>query len=273
MKAAFNIIPSETPNGSLNLLVEIGEHGVYFIWFTKDPISVKGLSFYNLNETNTLADIKTIFNSLDSLLSGLSSVTVCYDFKQSLLIPASYHEEMIIEKALSLVYGDDNNVALNNDLVTSAQVYVHYRVPSGVGAFIEERFPKGTIFHSTSLQLELLNNSQNLLYCIFYHNSLKLILYKEGKLQVVQQFNYTSPQDAAYHLLNTCEQFALKPASVNLRLSGMVDAHSKLYAELHNYFLNIEFEKFAEAISIPNEMKELPNHFFSHLISLAVCVS
>ena len=164
-------------------------------------------------------------------------------------------------------------MVLNNDLVTSAIIYNHYRIPKEIAAVFTERFPKAVFFHSTSLQLEQLNQETDLLYCIIYHNSLKTILYKEGKLQIVQQFNYTIPEDVAYHLLNICEQFAVKPSEIPLRLSGMIDEHSKLYIELYNYFLNIHFENVADGIYTTDEMKTLPAHFFSHLTSLALCVS
>jgi len=273
LKAAFNIPPATTGNDSLNLIVEAGDHGIYFLWFIKAPFSVKGLVAYNFTDGGNITEIKNIFSSLDGSLSGLSSTTICYDFKQSVLIPAKYNQEEIAEKSLSLVYGDDNNVVLNADKVTSANIHVHYRIPAGIDALLTRQFPKADVFHTTSLQLEMLNQEKDLLYCIFYHNSLKLVLYKEGKLQIVQQFGYTIPEDAAYHLLNACEQFGVKPAEVKLRLSGMIDEHSKLYMELHNYFLNISFEAVADGIITSGDMKEFPAHFFSHLISLALCVS
>jgi hypothetical protein len=273
LKAAFNIPHAITGNNSLSLLIEAGDHGIYFLWFIKAPFSVKGLVAYNFTEGVTATDIKNIFDSLDGSLSGLSSTTICYDFKQSILIPAKYNQEEIAEKSLSLVYGDNSNVVLNADKVTSANIHVHYRIPAGIDALFGKHFPKAAIFHATSLQLEMLNQEKDLLYCIFYHDSLKLILYKDGKLQIVQQFNYTIPDDAAYHLLNACEQFGIKPSEIKLRLSGMIDEHSKLYMELRNYFLNISFEAVADGIITTSDMKEFPAHFFSHLISLALCVS
>ena len=168
---------------------------------------------------------------------------------------------------------EDDTVILNKDLVTSASIYNHYRIPKQIEVVFAQRFPKADIFHATSLQLEQLSQEKDLLYCIIYHNILKVILYKDGKLQVVQQFSYTSPEDAAYHLLNVCEQFAVKPSETKLRLSGMVDEHSKLYVGLSNYFLNICFENVADGLYVQEELKELPAHFFSHLTALALCVS
>lgn len=273
MKAAFNIPPPATGNDQVSLLIEAADHGISFLWFMKVPFSVKGLISYNFADANLTSDMRFILSSLENYLAGLSSATICYDFKESLLVPEKYNQGAMSEQALSLVYGENDQTVLNNDLVTSAIIYNHYRVPKAIATVFSERFPKAAIFHSTSLQLEQLNQEKNLLYCIIYLNTIKAILYKEEKLQIVQQFKYNSPEDVAYHLLNICEQFGAKPSDIELRLSGMVDEQSKLYIELYNYFLNVKFENVAEGIYTADELKELPAHFFSHLISLALCVS
>ncbi|MEO8769191.1 MAG: DUF3822 family protein [Ferruginibacter sp.] len=273
MKAAFNIPSEGTGNSSLSLLIEAGDHGISFIWFTKAPFLVKGVAVYNIVDGYTAMDIRNIFNSQEIYLTGLSSVTICYDFKESILIPEKYNHAAINEEALSLIYGEDDNVILNKDLVTSASIYNHYRIPKQIEVVFAQRFPKADIFHATSLQLEQLSQEKNLLYCVIYHNVLKAILYKDGKLQIVQQFGYISPEDVAYYLLNVCEQFGVKPTETKLRLSGMVDEHSKLYMGLCNYFLDISFENVADNIYAQEELKKLPAHFFSHLTALALCVS
>ncbi|MEO6668685.1 MAG: DUF3822 family protein [Ferruginibacter sp.] len=272
MKTAFNIPPTVKEISSLNLLIEAGDHDISLIWFTKDPFSIKGLAVYNIRDAYAQSDIREIFSLQNSWLSGLSSVTICYDFKESILVPGKY-SSAIDEEALSLMYGEDHNVIMNKDLVTSAGIYNHYRVPKQIEAAFSQRFPRADVFHASSLQLEQLNQEKDLLYCILYHNTLKAILYKDGKLQIVQQFSYAIPEDVAYHLLNVCEQFAVKPDETKLRLTGMVDEHSKLFVELHSYFEDICFENVADGIYLPDEIKELPSHFFSHLTALALCVS
>lgn len=273
MKAAFNISPSASEINTLHLLVETGAQRISFTWFNKAPFVVKGLITYNHPEQLTGVDIKNIISSHESLMQGTVSTTICYDFKESVLVPGKYNYNSMSEDALALMYGRRNDVVLNNDFITSANIYNHYRIPSEMEQVFSEKFPRADIFHSTSLQLEQLTQEKDLLYCILYQHSLKTILFKEGVLQVVQQFNYTTPEDVAYHLLNTCEQFSVKPSEVDLRLSGMVDEQSRLYGEMYNYFQNISFQNVADGIYVSEEIKALPAHFFSHLTALAICVS
>ena len=98
------------------------------------------------------------------------------------------------------------------------------------------------------------------------------MLSRQGKLQVVQNFEYHDADDCVFHLLNVCKGFETEPDSVVLHVNGMIDEKSGLYAAIYKYFLNIEFEKLPDGYTYDEAIKELPPHFFSHLFSLATCV-
>ena len=272
MKAAFDIFPDVSGTISHHLLIETGSYGISLLWFTKDPFKVAGVATYNFPDDEIVMNLQTILKSVEGLLNQLLSVTICYDFKKSILVPAQYDHSSVHEETLSLVYGEVNNAAINKDFITSANIYNYYSVPKEVHSVLSGKFPAATVFHSSSLQLELLNNTTGLLYCILFHNVLKVILYKEGKLQIVQQFNYRTPEDVLYHLLNVCERHHISPSESELRLTGMIDEHSKLYMELYQYFLNITFENPADTVYTSPGFKNFPAHFFSHLTALASCV-
>ncbi|MBS1741464.1 MAG: DUF3822 family protein [Bacteroidetes bacterium] len=272
MKASFNI-PVSGDVSKQDLLIEISEHGCFLLWFTRTPFTVTGLSLYHFSTLPAAEDILKILDEQGSNSINAGTVTITYDYKHSVLIPSAFHQKQISEAAISLLYGNCENFAYNQDSITSAEIYNHYRVPEAVASLVEKKFPKSTVFHSTSLQLELFNNEKDLLYCIFFQSSLKIILIKDSVLQLVQQYNYSLPVDAAYHLLNACEQFDVRPSEIPLRLCGMIEEKSKLYAEIHNYFLDINFDSPADTKFANDELSALPLHFFSHLTRLASCVS
>ena len=98
------------------------------------------------------------------------------------------------------------------------------------------------------------------------------MLCKDGKLQVIQNFNYTHADDCVFHLLNVCKGFEVNPDSVTLHINGMIDKNSALYTTVYKYFLNIEFDTMPEGFSYYEKIKDHPTHFFSHLFALASCV-
>ena len=273
MKAAFNIPPAITGNSSLHLLIEAGSYGISFIWFRKDAFFVEGIMIYNISDGRLEDQLKIILDSEAQLLAGLSSITISYNFKESLLVPEKFNYTTDNEKVLSLLYDFDSGAFTNHDLITSAKIYNYYRVPESIKEVLSARFPGANIFHSTSLQLEQMHNTNDGLYCIIFHNSFKVFLFKENKLQLVQQFNYVSSEDVVYHLLNVCEQHYISPLEVQLKLTGMIEEDSALYAALYKYFVNITFENDGYDSYLHDEIRQLPPHFFSHLTALALCVS
>ena len=277
MKAAFNILPVKTENEPLHLLVEAGSYGISFIWFTKAPADIKGLAVYNFvhsvspdeiaEEINNVLRSQPVFSELNA------SVTICYDFKESLLVPGEYHKEETDKAMLGLLYDSDNSSDTKTDTVRDINIFNAYAVDKRIAAVLTGKFPGAAIYHSTSLHLEKMKPSGQYLHCIIFHNTLKVFLFKEGALQLVQQFTYDKPVDVTYHLLNCCGQYDLKATDVSLQLSGMIDAHSILYNELYKYFLNISFQQQDRSITVHDRIKFYPEHFFSHLIALASCVS
>jgi hypothetical protein len=98
------------------------------------------------------------------------------------------------------------------------------------------------------------------------------VLRKNGQLQVIQNFEFNTPEDAIYHLLNICQSFETDATQTILTVSGMVDADSNLYNELHKYFLQINFADLPDNFKYTEEIKNYPVHYFSHLFATAICV-
>ena len=135
---------------------------------------------------------------------------------------------------LSLVYAADGNSSTITESVKDLPVVNIFSVHKKIEAVLSVQFPDAIVHHATSLQLDKsTGNDATFLYGIFYHNCIKVLLFDGTSLKVVQQFNYNTPVDAAYHLLNCCHQYNFQPAEISLVLSGMIDEQSKLYNELY----------------------------------------
>ena len=275
MKAAFNILPVKNENERLYLLIEAGDYGISFTWYSKDPLDVKGLTVYNFTWSTTAAE-KAI--ELESILASNAvfnekneSVHICYDFKESILVPAAFYKPGTEKALLELMHDTDNNSIIKSELI--ADKFNTYAVENKIETLLLNRFPDAKTHHSTTLQLQNGFPAGDQLFCIIFHNTIKVILSRDGALQIVQHFSYAGHTDAAYHLLNCCEQYKLKSTAVTLHLSGLVDTSSMLYNELYKYFLNIEFDRIQDGINLQERIKFYPLHYFSHLTTLISCVS
>jgi hypothetical protein len=264
------------------MVVEVGWYGISFVWYKKEPISLEGILAYNFNEGITAYElgshIESITNKESIFSSTFKSVLFFYNFKESLLIPGKYFDESHINHQLNIVYGTATNSIIRNDLINQSisnssdgEIYNCYRIPEEVHDAISNKFPAAETFHSTSKQIVCKETFD--IYCIVFHNTIKVFIFKNKQVQFVQQFQYKTPEDVVYHLLNSCDKYNVVINEAILIVSGMIDVQSNLYHELYKYFLNINFRNIPDEVLLTKEMKDFPTHFFSHIIALAKCVS
>ena len=271
MKIAFKIEPSADKNVALHLITEVGDTDISFIIFSKTPFKIEGLFSMNF-EKNTLPDnyvdeLKKYIHETACLQEiNLTSSKIFYNFSQSLLIPEQYFIEDEKEQILDELFGQDKTRICFQESCQKQAIKNIYSVPAVIHNSFLELYPSGKFTHSTSYQIN--NNKDSILHCIIYNSSIKIIFFKEGQLQIVQYFNYTTPADVCYHILNVAERFETTASSLTLSLSGMIDIDSTLYQELYKYFLHIKFAETAGVV-FSESFEELPAHFYHHLTALA----
>lgn len=273
MKTAFKIQPEFSSPRECHLLIEAGRDGISLLWYSKDPLRIEGLFVYQAQKNS--ADI-TLAEDIQKLLASENlphyhSAVICYNFKEALIVPDEYYQAHREAELLSTVYGEMPGNMYFSEPVDGINAVNIYRVPEVVNDALNNRFFAAATRHSNSLQVPFHKNK--MLYCIVYNSYIKVILFNQATLQLVQLYDYSTPSDVAYHLLNICTQHQISPAEVVLTLSGFIDKESNLYEELYRYFLNIEMDELPEEIEIPADIRVHPDHFFSFLISLVKCVS
>ncbi len=276
MKIAFKIPPVTTNFSELHLVVETGKENISFLIFSKNPFSVEGFYSFNLDKNISPVEyagaIKNIIEHDDLLKQHYATVNIFYNFNISTLIPAAYFVEEEKNNVCDVIFGHDKTAICFHENVKGHNIKILYRVPEKIYETLNSLFPKNIFAHSTSEQISFTDNNAASLQCIIYHNSIKILLFKNNQIQLVQYFDYETPADVCYHLLNVCERFQISTAEVNLVLSGMIDKDSSLYTEIYKYFLHVSFSTASTEINISEHLKELPPHFYHHLTALALCV-
>ncbi len=275
MNTAFKILPVEKPTRPHQLLIEIGWEHVSLLYFSKAPYQVNGLCVFQFSKNITaidLADELQAFFQLEQL-PAVENVYVCYDFKETTLLPAGMYKENMLAEILNVIFPVNNRASNFAELIKGLEIAVAYQVDNRIESVINQQFPSADLQHSLALRLPSLVATQDLFYCIVYQYSIRVILFKNGELQIAQLFDYATPTDVAYHLLNACTQHGISPEQVTLTLSGLIDKKSNLYDELYRYFMTIELSQNDADVEIAQAITQYPEHFFSHLISLGKCVS
>lgn len=271
MKTACNIPVQHEPNKHLDLLIEIGQKGISCLWHRTQPFCVEGLLVYTFDEfENHIDKIRELIFSAAIKEKVSGKISVAYNFNESMLVPEKFFNTQLSDEMLFLQFGDNQDYVLGTNHMKALSIYNLYRVPLRVHAMLKEAFPNARDFHSTTIQASKKMDG-DVISCIVFYETIKVLLYKEGALQFVQQFNYKTPEDAVYHLLNSCQQHDMHQEKIKLRLSGMIVKDSFLFESLYNYFLDIDVEEPSGEYTASSGISELPSHFLNHLTELATC--
>ncbi|MEO6406832.1 MAG: DUF3822 family protein [Ferruginibacter sp.] len=272
MNNLFKILPAAEAATGLHLLAEADETGIAFVFFRTSPFIAEGMLWYQYERDQT--DTAKL-NALETLLREepfngrpFLSVTLCFNGKETVLIPKKYYDASGAAAMLDLHYGEEKNASISSEKINKPEAILAYKIDSGLSAIWTSRFPGSSIRHSSALQINHFSITDNVLVCIVSPGNCKIIVYKNGLLQLEQKFDYMVPADVVYHLLNACTQFEMSPEEVTVLLSGLIESSSSLYKEIYKYFMHVKFDE-AATENASEAFMQYPPHYFSNLIHLA----
>lgn len=272
MTPSFNIRSTISSTAQTHLLVEVGRQGISFTVREGNAL-FSNVVCYHFETGDDIADqLQQILAAEELLQQSFTKTDIVWLFADSVLVPHEYFNSSATKETLELVYGDAEQGEIKTDFLFRHNMHNIYRVPTAVESIVKAKFPYANQSHLYSLLPELAGKKDKQLFAIFYPRQLTAVLMINGNVQVMQTFSYANGRDAAYHLLNVCQQFDSSPDETQLHLSGMIDERSNLYSELYKYFLHLQFEPLPQSFEYADGIKEHPQHFFSHLFATAACV-
>jgi hypothetical protein len=275
LKIAFKIPPTTNSFLDSNLLLELNNNEMSFIIYSTKTIEVQGFFKYefekNIIDDHYANELKNIIANQSLLKENFNTVKIYYNFSKSTLVPTHFFVQSENANVLSLMFGEDKGNYSFDDKASQNEIKVVYRVPIVIHDLCKSTFSNALFYHSTSLQIQKNKFTEDTVECMVYTNYVKVILYKNSDVAIVQYFEYAIAGDVVYHLLNICERFNISASNVHLIISGLVDEQSALYVEMYKYFLNVSFAQLPIHVAVAENLTELPLHFYTNLTALALC--
>lgn len=272
----FEIIPQNfQQNGTSQLLLEVGNQHIACLVKDNDQKYVAIELF--THTTDEAVDFERVLESAmreSKLLNySYSSTEVFINNELAILVPSYKFNKDISEDYLRIAFGDDGKFVKGYDAIETDPVIMNvFRIPAQWQNALAERFHFQTVHHVYSCILKSnLRNSlpRETLFVQFYHSHIIASAFKDGKLMIIQSFNYSGPDDILYYLLSLCRQLDLNGPGLSVRVSGMIETDSNLYKELVKYFDDVQ----PEAINADNvhaPVGDYPAHYFTPICKLAV---
>lgn len=272
----YSIVPSVIDGldeSSCRLFIKMNERLLHYI-IVDGNNTVAVLKYYHIVQGGpSVGDWLDELMVVDGLLSKQwSSVKIIYTVPEAQLVPSFLQYDRCSFELAELVAGNLRRGITLTGKAEGVDIYAVYQVPPAIHRFFKEQFPAAHIVHYYDL-LVLTEDQQEGVYAEFYPSELLVKIIKNGQLQLIQNYTYQTPEDAAFYLLSLYAMCDFSPEELPLQISGMIVADSAVYNELLKYFRTIEAAVAPASIALSNGFEDYPAHFFSPAFNLVLCAS
>jgi len=281
LKPSFRILLKDFihPNPeAMRLSVDAGPHHLSLTLVLINDQKIVGFESYNLPHTEKEEEILAILTESPLAEMNYGSVSITFNTEEFVLMPDRFHHDDVTDAALSIIHGDlPSNISSSESLPEMGMQNL-YRVPAWLYKSLTNRFQQAKLSHVVTPFLNTIHRratewSPTCLHLWFYSGHVLSALYRDSKLLISNWFPYEIPEDLSYTLLNTAEQFGLKPEDLPVMVSGFIDRDSIIFEELMRYFLIVETDNGSGAFVADDIFTEYPDHYFTSVFYIAVCAS
>jgi len=282
LKPAFQIEVTNVKDEDLlqsRLLVEVNTHSFSYVLLNQrnmSPLVVKYFQLEHSKDRPLIEVLREILEEDEFLRRPVKETLLVYNFPESSLVPEPLFSMETNKEIIDTIHGNLHKGLILTEKIPWWELFNVYRISPDLHQLLQHQFSAGKYWHYYSLLLKSYKmfdsvEGQDSLKVIFYADKMVALVIRQGVVQLMQTFTYLDTKDVAYHLLNCCHQLGINQENVRLLVGGLIDRQSALSTELHKYFLQIIFEEIDESIKVTDELKELPLHYFSSILKMAVC--
>ena len=257
---------NQVDTATANLLVQTGNGFIGFASFQPGEKKVNSWVVFELDQQLSAAQFE------EKISTNYQKVILLQYAPVNVLVPAILNSDAGKNELLQLVHGPQTNRVLVKDIVLQQSLVNHYAVDADIAAILNKRFPKGEWWHEQSLLLTKTASAEARITATIRFNEVQLTVERNGNWLLLQTYNYHTPEDVLYYILNTLQQFDLTQEETTVYLQGMIDQHSALYDVLYLYIFNLRLKDELQ-FSFPPATEEHPVHLSASLDQVLVCVS
>jgi hypothetical protein len=273
--------PTAEDPAQCRLLIEVGSCSLIYVLLNvrgMRPVAIKVFQWPQVKTNEPETILRGILEA-DPILSRFhpAEIFLIYNFPESNLIPEKFFSADMTRPVTDLIYGNLSSDLVLDEKIPWFEFHNVYRVPARIHFLMQEKFERARFWHFYSLQLKCFKmftakEEPAYIKVFFYPDKMVVMVCKNGQLQLIQHFDYQDSKDVLYHLLNCCHQLNMSREEVVLEISGMIEKKSVLYEDLELYFLHIRFDSMEDSIRMTDELMQFPNHFFSSILKMTICV-
>ncbi|MBO9617993.1 MAG: DUF3822 family protein [Niabella sp.] len=264
MQARFEIDGGQFIDPENGVLVAQAGPG-YFAYAFCDTLGSRlgELKWFDTSHTS----LSGITAALPALKDSCQKKLILFDYPVYSLLPVELNDGD--NSALLHLAGGNIQDHILTEIVDK-QIAVNYSVPFTLLNQCIADLPGASYWHLQSVRiteaLQLRNGAA--IYINIIDNNCSVVVTRDEQLLLAQYYSFRAPDDLLFYLLKIAEVYDLSQQEVQLYISGLVEADSKLYRLLYDYFLNIHL---LNAGWMDEQSLPFPAHYFTTLKQAAIC--
>jgi hypothetical protein len=261
------------------LYIQLSNKSLTYCIFDQATNRFIGLKHIQIQDESekTITQLVNEFLNNDALLKqNFAKVCVQYQSFRSMLVPSTLFDSKNLKSFLKFHHdvGDKDDVQYSE--LKLADAFVVFSQPSFMYNVFTNHFKSVQFTHHTVpfINNAILNDTIESLPIIYIHFSFDffdVLIVRNSKIQLCNTFFYKKYSDVIYFVSNILNLFSLTPELIKVILSGEIEQTSEIVAEMHKIFKNIQFETYSSDSIYCQEILDLPQHRFAHLLNLKHC--
>jgi len=259
------------------LIIEIGRSEIACMVKNSITQQVTAFELFQLDTSSkdwsdTFFDLRTSSN----IVNRTFGKTDCYfNFEEAVIMPEQKFSITAAEDYLTLLFGENSSCYIKHDALAGRENLVNaYRLEKPIHDWLERQF---ILYHPQHIYSGILTRLMArelpggfFVKIQFYSSHIIMVVCKEGKLQLIQTFHYTVPEDILYHVMNTIQQLHISDTASTVEISGMLDPAAALYHQLTKLFSDASVENIDDNAVAAFAHRGYPPHYFTPYFKLTV---
>jgi hypothetical protein len=266
------------------LFVLIGQESLQYCILDTEKSTFIALADYRLPAFPKTPEIfysqvGQLISEEERLLKKYPSVVIGIDTPWHTLVPTPLYDTGQMTKYLEFNFRLPDGCQVSSDRIEEIDAFNIYGFPPGLEVIIRKYFREAALVHHSSALIKAINQYHQINpepLCIFLHardRFIDLAFFDGNRPAFFNSFLCRSKEDILYFTLYTIEQLKLRPDSVHLSVTGMIDAGSDSYLLLKQYIGTISFTGRLSNFNYSPLLDQVPSHRYHELFAIALCGS
>jgi len=269
-----------TQTNNYHLSVQISPDGFFFTVLDIPKgkyIVLSGYNFFIKRPRLLLKHVKEVFEKEELIKLEYQSVDILYSTRLFTFVPKVLFSNDDAESFLSFNNLHEKGYTTRKNLFRRAESWCLYDVPQNLIEYLETVIPRAKVNHNLFPLIEgVLKNNRNFperqqVHLNFFREYFEIAVVNGLKLIQCNIFNYKTERDILYYVLYVFDQLKLSPESTELIIQGHLPQVSPVYHLLKKYVRKTNFAKLNNTYQYSYTFSQMPEHYFSSLLSLYKC--